>query len=112
MTENNTTTRPPVSLDRAIHPRRSVVLLSNFRRCPVLGAPISFNLCVFVLNLDGYVEIDDLQIEIPITNKIVRLDVSMHNVVLMEICESLDEAPTESYTTTSTTFIQEPLVGN
>lgn len=54
-------------------------MLSNFRHCSALGAPISFNLCI-----------DDLQIEVAITNKIVRLDVSMHNVVFVEICVEKD----------------------
>ena len=92
MMENNTTTRQPVSavsVDGTIHRHRTVVFLSNFRSCPALSAPISFNLHGFILNLDSYVEIDDLQTEIAITNKIVGFDVSMRNSVFMEICESL-----------------------
>ena len=112
MAKNNTATRPPVGLDGTISRLRAVVFLSNFRRCPTLGAPVSFYLRVFILNLDSYVEIDDLQIEIAITNKIVRLDISMRDVVFVKKCESLDEAPTESYTTTGTVFTQEPLFGN
>ena len=68
------TTRPLVSPDGTIHWRRTIVFLSNFRRCPVFGAPISFNLRVFILSLDSSVEVDDLQIEIAIANKIVRLE--------------------------------------
>ena len=118
MMENNTTTRQPVSavsVDGTIHRHRTVVFLSNFRSCPALSAPISFNLHGFILNLDSYVEIYDLQIEIAITNKIVGFDVSMRNSVFMEICESLDEASTESDTTSGTNgaiFIQGPLAGN
>ena len=92
MTQNNTTTRPLIGLDGTVHRRRSV-FLSNFRRCPALSPTISINFRVFVLNFDCYVEIDDLQIEIVITDKIVRLDVSMRNFVLVRECESFDEAP-------------------
>ena len=39
-----------------------------------------------------------------ITDKIVRLDVSTRNFVLVKVCESLDEAPTESDATGDTAF--------
>src|ERR1700677_654931 len=69
MTQNNTTTRPPVGLDRAIHPCRSV-LLSNFGRSPALSAAIFVDLRVFILNFHSCVEIDDFQVEIAVTDKI------------------------------------------
>jgi hypothetical protein len=88
-------------------------LLPNFRRCPALRAAIFVDLSVFILNFDGSVEIDDFQVEISVTDKISRLDVSMRNFVLVKICESLDEAPAESGTTGDfTAFFQEPLAAN
>ena len=111
MMENNTTTRPPIGLDWAIYPHRPV-LLSDFRRCPALSAQISYSLHVFINIFDSYVEINYFQVEIVVTDKIFRLDVSMRNFVFMKICESLDEAPAESDTTSGTVYIQEPLVGN
>jgi hypothetical protein len=82
-------------------------LLPNFRRCPALRAAISVNLRVFILNLDSCVEIDDFQVEIAVTDKIARLDISMRKFVLVKICESFDEAPAELDTTGDFIFIQE-----
>jgi hypothetical protein len=74
-------------------------LLSHFGRCPVLGATISINHRVFILNFDSYVEVDDFQVKIAVTDKVVGLDVSMCYFVLVKICEPLDEAPAEPDTT-------------
>ena len=63
MTENDMTTRPPISLDGTVHWHRSV-FLSNFRRCPPHSPTIFANLRVFILNFDRYVIIDDFQNEI------------------------------------------------
>jgi hypothetical protein len=104
MMQNNTTTRPPVGLDGTIHRRRSI-LLPNFWSCPALRAAIFVDLRVFILNFDSYVEIDDFQVEIAVTDKVARLDVSMRNFVLVKIRESLDEAPAESDTTGDTATV-------
>lgn len=61
-----------IGSDRAIIWRRSV-LLSNFGRRPALGAAIFVAHRIFVLNLDSYVEIDDLQTIPIVTYKVVML---------------------------------------
>ena len=94
-----------------MHRRRSISC-SHFRRCPALGPAIFANLRVFILNLYSYVEVNDLQAEIFVTDKVVGLDVSMRYFVLVKICEALDEAQAKLNTTRCATTDQEYFVAD
>ena len=59
----------------------------------------------FFLDFNSYIEIDDLQFKIIVTDKVMRLDISMCYFVLVEISEPLDEAPAELDTTADATSV-------
>jgi hypothetical protein len=99
--------QPPVSFDGTIHRRRSV-LFPNFRRCPALRAAIFVDLRVFILNFDSCVDINDIQVEIAVSDKIARFNVSMRNFGFVKICESLDEVLAKSDTTGDTAAVYVP----
>jgi hypothetical protein len=54
------------------------------------------DLLVFVLHLQGNVEIDDFQAKVLVQEKIVGLDVPVSDAQPVQICEALDEPPTNS----------------
>ena len=85
------------------------ILRSHFRCCPTLRAAVFFDLRILILNLDGYIEVDDLQAISTVANKVVRLDVSMGYLVFVKICEPLDEAPAECGTSEEVNVIHESL---
>ena len=94
-----------------IHQPRSV-FCPHFRCYPAFGPAIFVDLRAFILNFDSYVEVNDLQAKITVTDKVVGLDISMSNVVLVKICESFDKAPAKLDTTGDPATIQENLVAD
>jgi len=89
--QNNTPTRPSVSLDRAV--RR---LLLDLGRHPILRPAFVIDLLILILHLQSDIEVNNLQTKGLINEKIVGLDVPMGNRKPMKIPEAFDEVFAES----------------
>jgi len=89
--QNNTPTRPSVSLDRAV--RRPLLDLG---RHPILRPAFVIDLLILILHLQCDIEVNNLQTKGLINEKIVGLDVPMGDRKPMKIPEAFDEAFAES----------------
>jgi len=67
------------------------------------GAVIFVNLRIFIPNFDSYVEVDDLQAKIVVTDEVSRLDISMGYLVLVNKCKHIDKVLAKLLTTRDAT---------
>jgi len=70
-------------------------ILLDFGRHPILRPALVVDLINLVLYSHCNVEIDNLQAEVFIQEKVVRLDIPVGYMVLVKIREALDEAPAD-----------------
>ena len=89
--------------------RCRAIFRSHFRCCPTLRATVFFDLRIVILNLDSYIEVDDLQAISTVANKVSGLDITMGDVVLVKIGEPFDQAPAKCGTSDEVNVIHESL---
>jgi len=88
--QNNMPARPSVSLNRAVHR-----LLLDLGGHPILRPALVIHLLVFILYLQGEIEIDYFQAKCLIHKKVVGFDVPVGDTKPMKIPEAFNEAIAE-----------------